>query len=104
MSVGDHIFTNCVWDAKVLGQTFVANPFITGTTTATTDNIYVTNGSTNSDFKFATYGDASQELLEKIKRLEDLFFKKVVVKCKWCGQWGAGGCECRHCGQAIDFE
>ena len=25
----------------------------------------------------------------------------VVVKCKWCGQWGARRCACKHCGQAM---
>lgn len=43
----------------------------------------------------------SNELEEKINKLESLFFRKVVSKCPACGQWGAALCECKHCGHPI---
>ena len=33
---------------------------------------------------------------------DDLVPGNVVVKCQWCGQWGARKTQCRHCGGAIE--
>ncbi len=32
----------------------------------------------------------------------ELFPDKVVVKCQFCGQWGARKTSCRHCGGSIE--
>lgn len=42
-------------------------------------------------------------LQKKIAQLDALFFRKVVVKCEHCGQWGAAMSACKHCGAPIDL-
>lgn len=54
-----------------------------------------------------TYTDARlsspiiDELQSQVKELFSMFFRKVVVQCPWCGQWGASMCACKYCGGAI---
>lgn len=33
---------------------------------------------------------------------DELFPGDVIVKCQWCGQWGARKNQCKHCGGAIE--
>jgi hypothetical protein len=44
---------------------------------------------------------ATDALRAKVDELERLFFRKVVVPCPYCGQWGAAMCACKKCGGAI---
>lgn len=44
--------------------------------------------------------DARQ--LWEYKNWDDMFPGDVVIKCQFCGQWGARKCACLHCGGAIE--
>jgi len=35
--------------------------------------------------------------------IQSLMGKKVIVKCQYCGQYGAVKTECLYCGAPIDF-
>ena len=54
----------------------------------------------NSAPSFTEEPTTFDELLAKIK--EAIQPAVAVVKCAWCGQWGARFCECKHCGMPID--
>lgn len=32
---------------------------------------------------------------------ENSYNYPVIVRCSWCGQWGAVKTQCRHCGQPV---
>jgi glyceraldehyde-3-phosphate dehydrogenase/erythrose-4-phosphate dehydrogenase len=38
----------------------------------------------------------------KYEKWYDLFPGNVIVKCQFCGQWGATQTSCKSCGGAID--
>ena len=40
------------------------------------------------------------DLAAKLAPLMDV--GKAVITCKWCGQWGARFCACKHCGAPIE--
>jgi hypothetical protein len=49
------------------------------------------------------FDDISDKSVEKIaEKLYGSAFAKAVVICKWCGQWGARFCSCKHCGGPIE--
>ena len=73
------------------------------TSTSNIGNVLVSDPTAGSAIIGSAYDD-TKELRDKIDKIENLFFQKVVVKCKWCGQYGAALCECKHCGQAIDYD
>jgi len=54
-------------------------------------------------FGTAGYSDPNTELRKELQALKDLFFMKVVVPCEHCGQYGAAGCACKHCGAPIGY-
>ena len=65
----------------------------------------------SQDFPFdgRTIQTTAEMDLEAIKKAviqklvqENLAPAVAVIKCSWCGQWGARFCECKHCGQPID--
>ena len=70
-----------------------------------------TNFSTTANISLPAYGatgvynpNQEADLRKELNELKNLFFMKVVVKCPACGQYGAAGCECCHCGHPIDYE
>jgi hypothetical protein len=70
------------------------------------DNIFFggTGVSVPYNVKIGTLRASMTDTLEKkVKELEDLFFRKVIVKCSHCGQWGAAMCACKYCGSPIDM-
>lgn len=69
----------------------------TGATTAITSTNDIFYGHTEMS------DPTTNELRTKVKQLEDLFFREVVVKCSWCGSWGAAMTQCKHCGSPIDL-
>ena len=40
--------------------------------------------------------------LYEYKDWNDMFPGNVIVKCQFCGQWGARKCACAHCGGSIE--
>lgn len=40
--------------------------------------------------------------LYEYKDWDDMFPGNAIVKCQFCGQWGARKCACTHCGGAIE--
>lgn len=44
----------------------------------------------------------SPYVLYNFDRWDDYFPGDVLVRCQWCGQWGARKCTCPKCGGAIE--
>jgi hypothetical protein len=65
--------------------------------------LYTLANTTTATTPIAAYTPNVDRLEAKMKELESLFFRKVVVKCPACGQWGAALCECKYCGHPIDM-
>ena len=40
--------------------------------------------------------------LYEYKEWNDMFPGNAIVKCQFCGQWGARKCACPYCGGAIE--
>jgi hypothetical protein len=59
------------------------------------------NDATVIDLQLVAYPgyDANHLWTENWK---DTFPGNVIVKCAYCGQWGARHCACKRCGAAID--
>ena len=47
-------------------------------------------------------GDPNESVRRELEELKNLFFMKVVVQCKHCGQWSAAYTECKHCGAPVN--
>lgn len=47
-------------------------------------------------------GNFNPQELYNFDQWDDQFPGSVVVKCQYCGQWGARKCQCKHCGGAIE--
>jgi len=43
-----------------------------------------------------------RSLMDSEWSLDYMFYDKVVIKCSYCGQWGARKCACKYCGAPID--
>ena len=54
------------------------------------------------NLELVAYPGYNANHLYEFKDWNGLFPGDVVVKCSYCGQWGARRCECKYCGQAID--
>ena len=73
--------------------------------TTAVSSVPVSIGTLNSAWSntAAGYSDPNTELRREIEQLKDLFFMKAVVPCAHCGQYGAAGCACKHCGAPIGY-
>jgi hypothetical protein len=79
-------------DNYCYGQTFMTN----------SKNVNVFTDESWSHPNWGTIA-ADDSLKKEVQELKDLFFRKVVVKCPACGQFGAALCECKYCGHPIDL-
>ena len=41
-------------------------------------------------------------LKDLVRMVQDKAVAIAVIRCKWCGQWGARYCECKRCGAPIE--
>lgn len=51
-----------------------------------------------------TFFDWRNQIEENINSILDIYNKKVIVKCKHCGQWVAVMTSCKYCGAPVDLE
>lgn len=52
--------------------------------------------------ELAVTEDFNPNNLYEFKDWDDMFPGNVVVRCQYCGQWGARKCICPQCGGAIE--
>lgn len=100
-------FTRIVMDGKTLyaGGDFYHTQAPSATPTVTGMSASSGNSSVNIQDAFNVPAELSitqfsPETIEALKNA--LGYGDVVVKCGWCGQWGAVKTTCKYCGQAID--
>lgn len=54
------------------------------------------NQGTNIGYRIFPYGVKIHN-----QPADQVFISKAIVRCVYCGQHGARGCECKHCGAPI---
>ena len=59
----------------------------------------VTIPASSSNFELGDDTTFSDGAIEKLKKA--LGYSDVIVKCLYCGQWGASKTMCQHCGQSV---